>query len=72
MTKSWETQGNLDEEKANSLLGKFEEHLREAGIGTISEIFDDEPPHLPRGCISQAWSVAEILRALFENLPSIS
>ena len=71
MTKSWETQGNLDEEKASSLLGKFEEHLREAGIGIISEIFDGEPPHLPRRCISQAQSVAEILRALVKNLPSI-
>jgi glycogen debranching enzyme len=44
------------------LIG-FEEHLREAGIGTISEIFDAEPPYKPRGCIAQAWSVAEVLRA---------
>jgi predicted glycogen debranching enzyme len=38
-------------------------HLREACVGSISEIFDAEPPYLPRGCISQAWSVAEILRS---------
>jgi predicted glycogen debranching enzyme len=39
-------------------------HLAEAGIGTISEIFDAEPPHVARGCIAQAWSVAEALRAI--------
>jgi glycogen debranching enzyme len=38
-------------------------HLREAGVGYISEIFDGDPPHVPRGCIAQAWSVAEIARA---------
>jgi glycogen debranching enzyme len=37
-------------------------HLKEAGLGSISEIFDGDPPHTPRGCISQAWSVAELLR----------
>jgi predicted glycogen debranching enzyme len=44
-------------------LRAFEGHLRDAGIGTISEIFDAEPPYTPRGCIAQAWSVAEVLRA---------
>jgi predicted glycogen debranching enzyme len=37
-------------------------HLNEACIGTISEIFDAEPPFAPRGCVAQAWSVAEMLR----------
>lgn len=37
------------------------EHLPEAGVGTISEIFDGDPPHRPNGCISQAWSVAAAL-----------
>ena len=37
---------------------------REACVGTISEIFDAEPPFTPRGCVAQAWSVAEALRAL--------
>jgi predicted glycogen debranching enzyme len=45
-----------------TLLEPFEAHLREAGIGTISEIFDGEKPYLPRGCIAQAWSVAEVRR----------
>jgi predicted glycogen debranching enzyme len=48
---------------ARTLLRAFEEHLRDAGVGSVSEIFDAEPPFLPRGCIAQAWSVAEVLRA---------
>jgi len=43
-------------------------HLRDAGLGHISEIFDGDPPHLPRGCIAQAWSLAEVLRASIEDL----
>jgi predicted glycogen debranching enzyme len=38
--------------------------LHEACVGSVSEIFDGDPPHTPRGCYAQAWSVAEILRAL--------
>jgi predicted glycogen debranching enzyme len=44
------------------LVAEFEPHLTEAGIGTVSEIFDADPPHAPRGAISQAWSVAALLR----------
>jgi glycogen debranching enzyme len=44
------------------VLAAFDAHLDEACIGTISEIFDAEPPFTPRGCIAQAWSVAEVLR----------
>jgi predicted glycogen debranching enzyme len=47
---------------ARKLLDGFIPHLNEAGLGSISEIFDAEPPFTPRGCISQAWSVAEFLR----------
>ena len=43
-------------------------HVREAGLGFISEIFDGDPPHAPRGCFAQAWSVAEIARALYTHL----
>ena len=50
-------------EQARAWLGAFDEHLGEAGLGFISEIFDGEAPHAPRGCIAQAWSVAEVLRA---------
>jgi glycogen debranching enzyme len=44
------------------MLKEFLKHLDEAGIGTISEIFDAEPPFTPKGCIAQAWGVAEVLR----------
>jgi predicted glycogen debranching enzyme len=46
----------------------FREQIRRAGLGTISEIFDGDEPHLPQGCISQAWSVAEPLRAYVEDV----
>ena len=44
------------------MLEGFQAHLGEACLGSISEIFDAEPPFTPRGCIAQAWSVAEVLR----------
>jgi predicted glycogen debranching enzyme len=51
-----------------ALLAPFLDHLKEAGLGTVSEIFDGDPPHRPSGCIAQAWSVAELLRAMSEDL----
>ncbi len=51
-----------DPAAARDLLRPLDDHLRDAGLGTISEIFDGDPPHTPRGCIAQAWSVAEALR----------
>jgi predicted glycogen debranching enzyme len=48
--------------KLARLAEGFRSHLGEAGLGTISEIFDGDPPHQARGCIAQAWSVAEALR----------
>jgi predicted glycogen debranching enzyme len=53
---------NRDPHAALDLLKPFEDHLRDAGLGSISEILEGDPPHLPRGCIAQAWSVAEVLR----------
>ena len=47
---------------ARRALDGFVPHLDDACIGSISEIFDAEPPFTPRGCIAQAWSVAEVLR----------
>ncbi len=44
------------------LLEPFIAHLLDAGLGTISEIFEPEPPYRPVGCIAQAWSVSEVLR----------
>ncbi|MCC2641393.1 MAG: hypothetical protein K0S45_1806 [Nitrospira sp.] len=51
-----------DAPAARKMLEGFRAHLLEQGIGTVSEIFDAEPPYCPRGCIAQAWSVAEVLR----------
>jgi glycogen debranching enzyme len=48
---------------ARHALEGFVPHLEEACIGSISEVFDSERPYTPRGCIAQAWSVAEVLRA---------
>lgn len=47
-------------------LPPFREHLREAGLGQISEVTDGDPPYTPGGCFAQAWSVAELLRAVSE------
>jgi predicted glycogen debranching enzyme len=51
-----------NEKRVEEILSNFKLHLKEAGIGQISEIFDAEPPYNPRGCFAQAWSVAEVLR----------
>lgn len=51
-------------EDTPGILQRLEKHLSEAGLGSISEIFDGNPPHKPRGCFAQAWSVAEVLRVL--------
>src|SRR5262249_31496141 len=52
-----------DRAGARRFLDGFIPHLSDACLGTISEIFDAEPPYTPRGCIAQAWSVAEVLRS---------
>lgn len=52
-----------DPEKALDLLEPMADHLLAHGIGTFSEIFDGDAPMTPRGCIAQAWTVAEVLRA---------
>jgi glycogen debranching enzyme len=50
------------------LLEPFVMHFMDAGLGTVSEIFDGDPPQRPNGCIAQAWSVAEVLRTISEDL----
>ncbi len=49
-------------EEAEAWLNRFSIHLKEAGLGQVSEIFDGDVPHQARGCIAQAWSVSELLR----------
>src|SRR5207249_3693583 len=48
---------------AVSFLEPIANHLKSHGLGSVSEIFDGDPPFTPRGAIAQAWSVAEVLRA---------
>ena len=55
---------DADPRPIHAVLAPFSAHLREAGLGTVSEIFEPEPPFRPVGCIAQAWSVAELLRHL--------
>jgi len=52
----------------NFLKPLFTDELCRAGLGSVSEIFDGDPPHEPNGCIAQAWSVAEPLRACIEDV----
>ncbi|HEY4151640.1 MAG TPA: amylo-alpha-1,6-glucosidase [Chitinophagaceae bacterium] len=51
-------------DKARQVIDAFKYHLSEACIGSVSEIFDADAPHHPRGCVAQAWGVAEILRVI--------
>ncbi len=57
-------QGEETEVRIAEIINNFHAHLFEAGVGQISEIFDGDPPHYPRGCFAQAWSVAEVLRVV--------
>ncbi len=53
-----------DKALARSFLDPLFDHLRDGAVGSISEIFDGNPPHTPRGCFAQAWSVGELLRVM--------
>ena len=65
--------GNNDRARrqAAEWLAPLQEHLSEAGLGQISEVFDGDAPHRPAGCMAQAWSVAEVLRAYVEDVKGI-
>ena len=58
-------------DQAREWLKHIEQHLSDAGLGHISEIFEGDAPHRPVGCIAQAWSAAEILRAYVEDVKGI-
>jgi predicted glycogen debranching enzyme len=53
-------------EKALKVINDFAYHLNEGCIGSVSEIFDADAPHHPRGCVAQAWGVAEVLRVIID------
>ena len=57
-------QGVRAKPMARKVIQQCCEHLHQAGIGTVSEIFDGDHPHHPKGCIAQAWSVAELIRVI--------
>jgi len=65
---AWRRAVPEDEPEIGRALAAFSRHLSEAGVGTVSEIFDAEKPFTPRGCVAQAWSVAELLRVWTSTL----
>lgn len=68
ITASVKTFGEAGRQGAADWLEQFAAHLSEACIGQVSEIFDGDAPHTSRGCVAQAWSVAELLRAAVEDV----
>jgi glycogen debranching enzyme len=56
-----------DPAAARTFLEPLAHHLEDYGVGSIAEIFEGDPPFRPRGCIAQAWSVSETLRAWMET-----
>lgn len=60
--------GAVVRRRARALLEPLCDHLDQAGIGHISELADGDKPWNPKGCIAQAWSVAELIRVLYEDL----
>ncbi|MBN8676100.1 MAG: glycogen debranching enzyme family protein [Chitinophagales bacterium] len=55
---------NAPKSKIKKVISAFRYHLNEGCLGSVSEIFDAETPHHPRGCVAQAWGVAEVLRVI--------
>jgi glycogen debranching enzyme len=58
-------------QQAAEWLEPLKVHLGDGGLGHISEIFDGDSPQRPCGCVAQAWSVAEILRAYVEDVKDV-
>jgi predicted glycogen debranching enzyme len=62
------TTDNLDatKKRIRTMINYFDSHLKHGGYYSVSEIFDGDEPHTARGCIAQAWSVAELRRILLQ------
>ena len=69
LTAFFKTYGRDERNRTRALhfLSPFVSHLADAGLGTVSEMFDGNSPHNPRGCIADARAVAEILRVMKEE-----
>lgn len=63
------THPDADPHDARRFIERFETHLNDAGMGSVSEVFDAVEPYTPRGCIAQAWGVAELLRTWVKTAP---
>jgi glycogen debranching enzyme len=57
---------HADRAAALRYLESLGSNISAYGLGTLAEVFDGDPPHTPRGCIAQAWTVGEVLRAYHE------
>jgi glycogen debranching enzyme len=68
VTACRKAQISSDYDLKHQLTSLFSQQIFQAGLGTVSEIFDGDPPHEPRGCVAQAWSVAEPFRAYLEDV----
>jgi glycogen debranching enzyme len=68
LKKKGRSEPALGDALRNLFIPLFTEKISEAGLGTLSEIFDGDAPYNSRGCIAQAWSVAEPLRAYVEDI----
>jgi len=59
--------GDAGMPEAKALVSEFLNHLDDACVGSVSEIFDGDAPHTPRGCFAQAWGVAEVFRVVSDH-----
>ncbi len=66
------TMPRVAQKRRQRFLAPLLAHLDVAGLGHVSEIADGDPPHTPRGCPFQAWSLGELIRALARTEPSDS
>jgi predicted glycogen debranching enzyme len=60
---AWLKLNESELDRAEGFLSAFDDRLSDNAIGSIGEVFDAEPPYAHRGCVAQAWSVAEVLRS---------
>ncbi len=64
--------GDAGREQARTAVQAMLTHFSTGGAGTLSEIFDGDPPHTPRGAFAQAWTVGEVLRAYVEDVLGVA